>query len=267
MERGACADLAEALSLSGRRALVTGASLGIGRAIASWFAARGAVLALHHCSALDAQAGHPEAASELLAQMPHADHVAIDADLSLPDAGSSIASRATELLGGVDILVLCAAAQIREPLAQVDAQTVQSLAQTNFASSIAMLQTLTPPMCERRWGRVISIGSVNHVRPDPQLTVYAALKAAQHNLIVSGAKQYAAHGITMNSISPGLVATPRNAWRRADAAQWQALEQRANPMGRAGMPDEVAGVALLLASDAGAFITGADIPVDGGARL
>jgi NAD(P)-dependent dehydrogenase (short-subunit alcohol dehydrogenase family) len=73
--------------------------------------------------------------------------------------------------------------------------------------------------------------------------------------------------VTVNNLSPGLIATERNAWRRVDAADWARIEQNANPMGRAGTPDEMAGAALLLCSEAGSFITGADLQATGGKHL
>lgn len=117
------------------------------------------------------------------------------------------------------------------------------------------------------WGRILTIGSINQTRPEPTLAIYAALKSALHNLGINLARQLAPHGVTVNNLSPGLVATARNTWRRVDAGQWQTIERNANPMGRAGRPEEMAGAALLLCSDAGSFITGADLQATGGAHL
>ena len=122
-------------------------------------------------------------------------------------------------------------------------------------------------MAQRGWGRVLSIGSVNQFRPEPQLAVYAALKAAQANLIGNLAKQYARSGVTFNTLSPGLVATERNRWRRQDPDSWAEVQRTANPMGRAGTPDEMVGPALLLCSEGSAFITGVDLLATGGAHL
>ena len=97
--------------------------------------------------------------------------------------------------------------------------------------------------------------------------MYAALKSAQHNLAINLARQLAPFGITVNNLSPGLIATERNRWRRADMAEWQAIERRICPMGRAGTPEEMANAALLLCSDAGSYITGADLYATGGGHL
>jgi NAD(P)-dependent dehydrogenase (short-subunit alcohol dehydrogenase family) len=122
-------------------------------------------------------------------------------------------------------------------------------------------------MKARGWGRVLTIGSINETRPEGELSIYAALKSAQHNLAINLARQYAPFGVTINNLSPGLIATERNKWRRVDANAWAAIERDSSPMGRAGTPEEMAGAALLLCSEAGSFITGADLQATGGRHL
>jgi NAD(P)-dependent dehydrogenase (short-subunit alcohol dehydrogenase family) len=122
-------------------------------------------------------------------------------------------------------------------------------------------------MRTRGWGRILTIGSINQTRPAPDLAVYAALKAAQHNLSINLARQLAPHGVTVNNLSPGLIATARNAWRRVDADEWKAIQTGSNPMGRAGTPEEMANAAMVVCSEAGSFITGADLQATGGAHL
>jgi NAD(P)-dependent dehydrogenase (short-subunit alcohol dehydrogenase family) len=157
--------------------------------------------------------------------------------------------------------------QQREAFAAISTAQRERQTQVNFHATLELLQAVLPGMRARRWGRILTIGSVNQTRPDPELAVYAALKSAQHNLAINLARQLAPEGITVNNLAPGLVATERNRWRRADAAQWQRIQARANPMGRAGLPEEMAGAALLLCSDAGSFITGADLQATGGGHL
>ena len=152
-------------------------------------------------------------------------------------------------------------------MAEVTPEQIERQIQINFRASIELLQAALPAMKRRGWGRVLTIGSINQTRPEPVLSVYAALKSAQHNLCINLAKQYAPFGVTVNNLSPGLIATERNAWRRVDAADWARIEQNANPMSRAGTPDEMAGAALLLCSEAGSFITGADLQATGGKHL
>ncbi|WP_175950704.1 SDR family oxidoreductase [Burkholderia sp. BCC0405] len=252
-----------------RRVLITGASLGIGREVARRFALAGAEVAIHHSKQIDELTGHANAAGALAGDL-QADgaklHV-LDVDLAVPGSGMTLANHALDVLGQVDIVVLCASMQIREDFAAISPASIQKHARVNFEASIELLQALLPGMSGRGWGRVIAIGSLNQTRPDPQLAVYAALKAAHHNLMANLAKVHAPNGVTVNTISPGLIATPRNAWRRENAAEWAAIEHGANPMHRSGHPHEVAEMVLVLASPAGSFITGTNIPIDGGAHL
>ncbi|MCM0019722.1 MAG: SDR family oxidoreductase [Tagaea sp.] len=122
-------------------------------------------------------------------------------------------------------------------------------------------------MAARGWGRVLGIGSTTQNSPRPDLSLYCALKSAQENLMRNLAKIHARSGVTFNTLSPGLVVTPRNRHRRADAAEWARIVESENPMGRAGQPHEVAGLALLLCGEASGFITGTNIWVDGGAHM
>lgn len=257
------------LDLSGRRFLVTGASLGIGAAVTRLFARRGARLVLHHADAVDLALGQPRAGADLERELraTGTEVQRIGAPLEAANAGTDIASRAMAALGGLDGVVLCASIQSRQPLADIGGDPFAAQVRVNFAAQIELLQAIVPTLAAQGWGRVVSIGSVNQVRPHPELMAYAALKAALHNVVVGIARQNAGRRVTANTVSPGLVTTPRNAWRREDAAAWAGIERAANPMGRAGTPEEIAQCVGLLASEAGAFITGADIPIDGGARI
>lgn len=114
---------------------------------------------------------------------------------------------------------------------------------------------------------MVTIGSINQTRPESDLVPYAALKSAQCNIATSLGKDYAAHGVTINNLSPGLVITERNKWRRADPEAWRAIDRASSPMQRAGQAREIAAAALLLCPDAGSFITGIDLPVAGGRHL
>lgn len=165
------------------------------------------------------------------------------------------------------MLVVCASVQQREAFVDISAEQRERQTRINFHASVELMQTAVIGMQARGWGRILTIGSINQTRPDAELAIYAALKSAQLNLAINLARQVAAHGVTVNNLSPDLIATARNAWRRVDAAQWQAIQARANPMGRAGLPEEMAGAALLLCSEAGSFITGADLQATGGAHL
>jgi NAD(P)-dependent dehydrogenase (short-subunit alcohol dehydrogenase family) len=263
------ARVAARYSLVGRRALVTGGSLSIGRAIVVAFSEAGADVAIHYSPPADAAFGFPDAARDAVAEVEALGRraVAIPADFEQPGEARRTVAAAQESLGGVDVLVVCASIQYRTPFADVTDVQIDRQIRINFTASIELLQAALPGMRARGWGRILTIGSINETRPEAELSVYAALKSAQHNLAVNLARQCAVDGVTVNNLSPGLIATERNRWRRQDAAAWEAIQRRANPMGRAGAPDEVAGGALLLCSEAGRFITGADLQIDGGHHL
>jgi NAD(P)-dependent dehydrogenase (short-subunit alcohol dehydrogenase family) len=167
----------------------------------------------------------------------------------------------------VDILVVGASIQYRGPFTSISAEQVSRQVAINFQATVDLLQAALPQMAERGWGRVVTIGSINQVRPEPELAVYAALKDAQKNLCLNLARSYAAHGVTLNNLAPGLIATERNRWRRGDADVWAGIEANASPTGRAGTPQDLVGAALLLCSDAGAYIAGADLMVTGAGHL
>jgi NAD(P)-dependent dehydrogenase (short-subunit alcohol dehydrogenase family) len=189
------------------------------------------------------------------------------ADFVAPGEAGRVVEDCRRDLGGLDILVICASVQTRSAFDAITREALDRQVAVNFAATIELLQAALPGMAANGWGRVLSIGSVNQTAPDPELAVYAALKAAQHNLIVNLARQQAAHGVTLNTLSPGLIATDRNRARRRDRAAWEAIQAAANPMGQAGDPDDLVGAALMLCSRAGAFITGADLQATGGGHL
>ena len=261
--------VAARFSMAGRRALVTGGSLSIGRAIVLAFADAGADVAVQYAASADTSLANTGAADTLAAALTARGtrHAFIESDFFQRGAGTRAVQKAECLLGGVDVLVLCASVQQREAFTEISDYELERQRRINFDASVELLQAVVPGMQSRGWGRILTIGSVNQTRPEPELAIYAALKSAQHNLGINLARQLAPFGVTVNNLSPGLVATARNSWRRVDAAQWEDIEQRANPMKRAGTPDEMAGAALLLCSGAGSFITGADLQATGGAHL
>ena len=138
--------------------------------------------------------------------------------------------------------------------------------QTNFASSLRLIQLCAPKMKEKGWGRVLTVGSVQQYKPHKDMLVYAASKAAQMNMVQNLAKQLAPFGITVNNLAPGVIATPRNDAALADP-DYAPKVLSGIPMGYAGESQDCAGAALLLCSDEGRYITGIDLVVDGGMKL
>jgi NAD(P)-dependent dehydrogenase (short-subunit alcohol dehydrogenase family) len=257
------------IDFAGRRVLVTGGSRGIAGAIARAFGLNGARVALNYCDEADRQAGFPDAADRLLATMRGAgvDCVGIEGDLAKPGAAAVLADHAARQMGAIDIVVLSASIQIHKDfLDQTEADIAVQL-QINLVSNIQLLQRLIPAMRTAGWGRIISIGSVQESAPSGEMPIYAMTKSAQENLVRNLAVHNARFGITVNNIAPGLIQTDRNAFRRKDAAAWEALAAKANPVGRAGRPDDIAGAALFLASDGAGFVTGTTIQATGGAHI
>jgi NAD(P)-dependent dehydrogenase (short-subunit alcohol dehydrogenase family) len=261
--------MAERFSMRGRRALVTGGSVSIGREIVLAFAEAGADVAIHYFKAADAAFGKPDAAKELVDELKQMGRtgVAIEADFEKAGGARACVEEARRRLGLVDVLVVCASIQYRTPFLEVPTEQIERQLQINFRATIELLQAALPEMKARGWGRVVTIGSINQTTPEADLSVYAALKSAQNNLAINLAKEYAPFGVTINNLSPGLVATERNKWRRKDPKEWAQIEKSSAPIQRAAQPREIASAALLLCSEGGSFVVGADIQVTGGRHL
>lgn len=253
--------LASMFALDGRRALVTGASRGIGRAIAEVFATAGADIAVHYHARADLA---DQVAGRIAASGRRA--VTLQADLAQPGAGAELLRRARAALGPIDIVVLNAAEQRRQDLDAVDDAAYALQTGTGFRSAFEIAREALPAMREARFGRLIAIGSVQQIRPNAQLTVYAAMKAALSNLMRNLAKSSGPVGITCNAILPGLIATDRSAEVQADPVAYEALLSRI-PCRREGDPREVAALALYLAGPMGGYATGGEYLVDGGLAL
>jgi len=244
--------------LEGRTALVTGARREIGRAIALALAGAGARLAVHHAGTAEEAAD----AAGVVAEIEAAGGVAraFGQDFAGDDAGRDLATAVTAW-APVDILVLNASIELPEPMAGISRERFDRQITVNLRTTLELLQTLVPPMAARGWGRIVTIGSVQQVRPHPQMLIYAGTKAAQLNWAQNLARQFGGQGVTVNNLAPGAILTARN--RAQMATEGEALVQRI-PAGRLGRPEDLAGAALLLCSDAGAYINGADLYVDGG---
>ncbi|CVI58374.1 SDR family NAD(P)-dependent oxidoreductase [Agrobacterium leguminum] len=250
--------LESVFGLKGRTALVTGSSRGIGAAIAEGLAGAGAHVILHGVKPGAAAAvQHRIVASGGTAQE-------LAGDLSEPGAGRDLIERA-EAIAPVDILVINASAQINAVLSELTPDDLAFQLAVNLGSTVDMLQAALPRMAARKWGRVVSIGSVNQLRPKGIVTAYAATKAAQHNLIQSQARDYARDNVLLNTLAPGLIDTDRNAHRRdEDPEGWAEYVRTLNWMGRAGQPEEMVGAAIFLSSEACSFMTGENIFLTGG---
>lgn len=244
-----------------RTVLITGASQGIGAAIASRFASDGwSVLA----------SAAPQDQSRLSKVLKKLDQEgrstkAFCVDLANPGAASQL----LHSLGRdafVDALVICASIQNREAIEHVSYESAIQQFNVNFWSSFELVRLALPSMRSRRWGRIVFVSSVQEWIPHPEMVVYAALKAAMSNVVTNLATSEAPFGITINSIAPGTIRTPRLGQAVNDDAYLKMLPKRI-PVGRLGRPEEIAAVCRMLCGEEGAFLTGARIPIDGGMRL
>jgi NAD(P)-dependent dehydrogenase (short-subunit alcohol dehydrogenase family) len=248
-----------AFRLHGRTALVTGARREIGRAIALALGAAGARVAVHHTGTAE-EAGD---AAEVIATLQEGgvEAAAFAADFVAPDAGRKLARAVTAALGHVDILVLNASIEIREHWAEISAEHFDRQVNVNLRATLDLLQELGPLMAERGWGRIVTIGSVQQVWPAASMMVYAGYKAMQLNWAMNLARQLGPSGVTVNNLAPGVILTSRN---RDHLGPQGDVPMSRIPVGRFGRPDDLVGAALLLCSDAGSYINGANLFVDGG---
>ncbi len=247
--------LSEKFDLSGKTAFVTGSARGIGRAIALGFAEYGAKVIVHGSKPSAALEETVEDVQELSPES-----YPLPFDLSDPESVENVCPRE------VDILVCNASIQSNLKWWDVPLETMQQQMQVNFNATLQMFQAVYPHMKARHWGRLITVGSVQEFRPHPEMPVYAASKSAQENLVRNIAKQVARDGITVNNLCPGVFATDRNAAALSNPVYAEKV-YNAIPLHFAAEADDAAGAALLLASEAGRYITGANLVVDGGLRL
>lgn len=243
--------------LSGRVALVTGSSRGIGRALALGLAKHGAKVAVHCATRIDEARAVQKEIEDAGGRA-----IALAADLSVEAASAKLIVDTQAQLGPIDILVLNASMEVRRDWLEISDDFDAQVA-VNLKSTLRLLQGAVPGMAKRGWGRVVALGTIQEVKPNPRLLVYASLKAAQTSMIVNLARQYAAQGITFNNLAPGAIATDRNAAVLADAG-YRARVEAQIPAHRVGVPQDCVGACLLLCSDAGAYITGSTLFVDGG---
>lgn len=248
----------EIFDLSGRTALVTGSSRGIGAAIARALAAAGARVCVHGQSETSAAA----TLAAITADGGHGE--ALFGDLATAGTAKALVETCERRCGQLDILVVNASAQINAKLEELTFSDLSCQLDVNLRSTVELLQTCLPLMAARGWGRVVNIGSINQSGPKPQVTAYAATKAAQHNLIQSQARAYARSGVVLNTLAPGLIDTDRNAALKSDPNSWEGYVDQANWMGRAGQPADLIGTALLLSSNACSFMTGEVVTLSGG---
>ena len=246
-----------AFDLTGRSALVTGGSKGLGLAMAKALAAAGADVMI--C----ARKPHElEAAALAIDAMGPGKTLVESADLFQRAEATRLARAAEVRLGKVDILINNAGTNEPKPLEEISLESWDRVFELNVTSNLLLAQAIAPGMKRNRWGRIILLSSIMGLASHPGRACYSATKSAVLGICRALALELGPFGITVNAIAPGPILTDLPS--SLLTAEQQKVVASRTALGRWGQPEELAGPALLLASDAGAFITGSVLQVDGG---
>lgn len=248
----------ERFSLAGKVAVVTGASRGIGRAVAVAFAEAGADVAVAARSEGDLET----LAKEIDALGRRA--LVVPTDVTKREDVESLIERTVAELGGLDVLVNNAGgSNFTSPLVGLRPAGWDKLRTLNLDSVFHATQLAAQKMLEHGGGSIIQMSSVAGIEGAPGLSPYSAAKGGVRLFTQAVAKELAGSGVRVNVIAPGWIDTPLNDWMTKDQAILQTVEATI-PMGRIGRADEIVGAAIYLASDASSYVTGATLVVDGG---
>ena len=243
--------------LTGRVAVVTGGSRGIGKAIAHGFAEAGASVVLVSRNENELAKASAEITRATGAKIAH-----VAADMSRRDEVKILAGKALDAFGRVDVLVNNAGGNRPQPIDEVTDETWDYFLELNLSSCMALTRALVPQMKERRWGRIIYTSSILGFTSVAGRSVYSSTKSALLGLARANAIDLGPFGITANCLAPGPFSTELTAANFTPEARELFASRTA--LGRWGETRELVGPALLLASEAGSYITGTAIVVDGG---
>jgi 3-oxoacyl-[acyl-carrier protein] reductase len=243
------------LGIAGKRAAVAASSAGLGLATAQALAADGVRVAI---------CGRDEA--KLAAAAVTIDGaVAITADVGTPDGAAAFVDQAIDALGGVDILVPNAGGPPPGTFASTPFDAYEPALALNLLSTVAMCKAAVPAMQERGWGRVVAITSISVRQPIGGLILSNTARAGVTGFLKTLALEVAADGVTVNSVQPGSHATDRMIGLHGSVEAAEASAKHAIPAGTLGRAEDFGRVVAFLCSDAARFLTGAAVPVDGGA--
>lgn len=246
--------------LSGKTAIITGSSRGIGRAIAEAFAEAGARVVISSRK----QDACEQVAAEINAKVGSGRALAVAASISDKEALQHLVDRTREEFGQIDILVCNAATNpYYGPMAGISDEQFRKIFDNNVLSNHWLITMVAPEMAARRAGAIIIVSSVGGLIASDTIGAYNVSKAADFQLVRNLALELGRQNVRVNAIAPGVIRTDfaRALWEDPEA---EAALQRAVPLGRIGEPEDIAGTAMFLASDAGRYVNGQGIVVDGG---
>ena len=250
-------------NLTGKVAIITGSSRGIGKAIAERMAEQGAKVVI--------SSRKPEPCAEVAAAINKArgagTAISIPANISSKDELKHLVDETTRQLGKVDIVVCNAASNpYYGPMAGIEDDQFRKILENNVIANHWLINFAVPQMIERKDGAVIIVSSIGGLRGSPVIGAYNVSKAADFQLARNLAVEYGPHNVRVNCIAPGLIKTDfaKALWENPDTLK---RATSGSPLRRIGEPDEIAGAAVFLASAAGSFMTGQALVVDGGATI
>lgn len=249
--------------LSGKVAVITGSSRGIGRAIAVRMAEQGAKVVISSRK----EAACAEVVAEIDAAHGAGRAIAVPANISSKEDLQRLVDEANKAFGRIDILVCNAASNpYYGPMSGIADEQFRKIMENNVLANHWLIQMVAPQMIERRDGAIIIVSSIGGLRGSHVIGAYNVSKAADMQLARNLAVEYGPHNVRVNCIAPGLIKTDfaRALWE--DPERLKEVNERA-PLRRIGDPDEIAGTAIYLASRAGSFVTGQSIVVDGGVTI
>lgn len=245
----------ELFSLAGRRAVVTGGGRGLGKAIAAGLASAGATVVVVARTAVDVES----AALEMGANV-----YPLSLDVAHGPAGTLVDAMENAAGGAIDIVVHAAGVQHREPAEEFDSEAWERVLRINLTAPFALSQEIgRRQLAAQLGGSHIFVGSLTSLLSIPDVAAYTASKSGVYGLVRNLSTEWAGRGLRVNGIGPGYFRTALTEKVFADKERYQKMLDRI-PMGRFGNPEELAGTAVFLASDASSYITGQLMMVDGG---
>ena len=243
-----------------RCAVVTGSTRGIGRAVARELAAAGMNVVVNSSSERSLPAA--EAVAAEIAEEFGVETLAVAANVAIEEEANALIAAAAEANGRVDVLVNNAGITRDGLIARMKEEDFDDVISVNLKGAYNTMRKVCPMLARQRWGRVINLSSIAGINGNAGQVNYSASKAGLIGMTKSAAREFAGRGITVNAIAPGFVETDMTEKFASDENVMKRI-----PVGRMGRPDEIASLALFLASDAAAYITGEVIRIDGGLAI